>query len=289
MMAKFSPKDVSVIIPTYNEEKDIRSCILSLKRQSHKNFEITVVDDGSTDKTVEIIKEFKEVKIIMGQHKGPGFSRNLGARYAKGNILIFIDADMTFEKRYIEELIRPIVERNEIGTIHGQEYASNSKNNLARCWGKIRVNIREEVKEGVIFRAIKRDKFLELGGFDPKYGYADDQTFFLKYGLKSLFVPTAICYHKNPDTLKEVYRQSRWIGSSLSYQYPIFKRNRLNLIALSCLYLFFPAVYPALTLLRLIKRRDFGLFFYYWPFMAARYFGTLNGLFNFIMLRKNIR
>ena len=78
---------ISVVIPTYNEEKDIGLCLSSLKEQSYKNLEVIVVDDGSTDKTREIVKKFKKIKLIEGEHKGPGFSRNIGARHAKGDIL----------------------------------------------------------------------------------------------------------------------------------------------------------------------------------------------------------
>ena len=63
----------SIIIPTYNEEKDISKCLESLENQAFKDFEIIVVDDGSTDKTREIVRKFKKVKLIKGKHKGPGY------------------------------------------------------------------------------------------------------------------------------------------------------------------------------------------------------------------------
>lgn len=285
-------EDISVIIPTYNEQRDLPNCLNSLLKQSYKKFRITIVDDGSTDNTREIIKRLgakdKRINLIEGEHKGPGFSRNLGAKQAKGEILVFVDADMTFNKRYLAELIKPMADRGTIGTIHGYEYATNAEHNpWAKCFGRVRVSY--GMKEQTIFRAIRRDKFLEMGGFDPKYGYADDQTFFIKYGIRPILAKGAICYHKNPETLREVYRQSRWIGASLSYQFPVFKIKGLNAISLFGLYILSPAIYPVLTLGRMAKRKDFDLFFYYWPFMFARYFGTLKGLWNFIFLKKNVR
>ena len=98
---------VSVIIPAYNEEGDIELCLKSLKNQSRKKIEVIVVDDGSTDRTVEIVKEHK-VKLLKQNHGGPGAARNRGAKQAKGEILIFIDADMHFPKDYIKNLIAPI-------------------------------------------------------------------------------------------------------------------------------------------------------------------------------------
>ena len=208
-------KLVSVIIPTYNEEEDIPFSIKSLKEQSYKNIEIIVVDDGSTDNTLQEIGKFKGVKVIKGSHKGPGFSRNLGAKRAKGDILVFIDSDMTFSKNYIKNLISPIFKNKEVlGTTHDYEVVENTSNIWSKCWGKIRVS-KENASKIKVFRAIRRSIFLKLGGFDPRYGYADDQTFWFRDKIKPVVANNTTCYHKNPETLKAVYKQSRWIGASL--------------------------------------------------------------------------
>ncbi len=206
---------ISVIIPVHNEEKDISLCLKSLNEQSFKDFEIIVVDDGSTDNTLGVVKEFSKVGIIKGQHKGPGFSRNLGARAAKGEILVFIDADMTFDKDYLKNLASPIIKNPKvIGTTHELEIVKNTSNIWSRCWGKIRVS-KEEAKDIKVFRAIRKDIFLKLGGFDPKYGYADDQSLWFNHKVRPVVAKNAVCYHRNPETLRSVYRQSRWIGASI--------------------------------------------------------------------------
>ena len=90
---------VTVIIPTYNEEKVIEACLESLSKQTLKDAEIIVVDDGSTDETINILQKVRKsrgVKIFKQKHKGPGAARNLGVRRAKGEVLVFVDADMTF-------------------------------------------------------------------------------------------------------------------------------------------------------------------------------------------------
>jgi glycosyltransferase involved in cell wall biosynthesis len=92
---------ISIVIPTYNEEKDIGKCLESLRDQSIENFGVLIVDDGSTDKTIDVVKKFKDVGVIKGEHKGTAFSRNLCAENAKGEILVFVDADMTFDKNYL--------------------------------------------------------------------------------------------------------------------------------------------------------------------------------------------
>ena len=88
---------ISVIIPTYNEESVILDCLRSLASQSLKDFEIIVVDDGSTDTTVE---KLEDVMVLHQNHLGAGAARNLGAKQAKGDILVFVDADMTFDRNF---------------------------------------------------------------------------------------------------------------------------------------------------------------------------------------------
>lgn len=277
--------ELNIIIPVYNEERDISECLSSLQKQSYKDFEIIIVDDGSTDRTKEIVKKSKKAKLIEGEHKGPGFSRNLGAKKAKGEILIFVDADMTFDREYLKNLTRPIIEGKTPGTSHGVEYASNLSNIWSKCWGKVRVD--PKVKEHVIFRAIRKDIFLEKGGFDPRYGYADDQTFFFKYGMKSLAVPEAICYHKNPETLKQVYRQSRWIGASIDNFFVISRIIRYFTPFL--MILFSPLAIPVLSLRKCLVNKDFLILPQMLVFMAFRYFGTVDGVYRRVFKNLNVR
>ena len=278
---------LSVVIPTYNEEKDIGFCIESLNKQSFGNFEIIIVDDGSTDKTKEILSKFKKVKIISGQHKGPGFSRNLGAKSARGKILIFIDADMTFDKDYLKNLTAPFKDKSIIGTTHDYEVVENIKNIWSRCWGRVRVS-KEEAKDVKIFRAIRKDKFLKLGGFDPQYGYADDQTFWFKYKIKPVVAKNATCYHRNPETLKGVYKQSRWIGASIDNS--LTRTPLLMQIAPFFLILISPLAIPILSIKRCSKNNNFKILFPWMiTFMAARYFGTITGIFRKAYLKKNLR
>src|SRR3989344_8477717 len=122
---------VSVIIPVYNEEKVIQYCLESLKNQTFRDMEIIVVDDGSTDRTQELVKG---VMLLIQDHKGPGEARNFGAKQAKGEILVFVDADMTFDKDFIKELIKPIITEKSKGTFSKDEKVSNWDNIWAKCW-----------------------------------------------------------------------------------------------------------------------------------------------------------
>lgn len=277
--------DASVIIPTYNEYRDIGECLESLMHQSFKNFEVIVVDDGSTDRTVEIAKKFK-VRIIKGKHKGPGFSRNLGAMQSKAKILVFVDADMTFEKDYLKNLLSPILSNKALGTTHELEIVKNVRNIWSRCWGRIRVS-KKEAENVKIFRAIRKSDFLRMGGFDPKYGYADDQTFWYKYKIKPIVAKDTICYHKNPETLNAVYKQSSWIGASIDsavFRIPLLKYAVPYAMALAS-----PVAIIAYSIKRCIQNRDALIFPAMLVFMAFRYFGTISGIHKRIFFEVNTK
>src|SRR3989344_4750748 len=112
---------ITVIIPTYNEENSVAWCLLSLSVQSNPHYEIVVIDDGSSDKTIQSIENLndkvKNFRIFKQEHKGPGEARNLGAKHAKGEILVFIDADMTFDPNFLHELTEPILNQNSWQTL----------------------------------------------------------------------------------------------------------------------------------------------------------------------------
>src|SRR4030066_2433109 len=114
-------KLISAIIPVYNEEDMIKAGLVTLREQSYSPVEIIVVDDGSSDSTGKIIEDFSSIKLLTQNHKGPGSARNLGASAAKGEILIFVDADMTFDKNFIRDLIKPISDGQTIGTFSKNE------------------------------------------------------------------------------------------------------------------------------------------------------------------------
>ncbi len=86
---------VTAVIPAYNREKTIKRCIDSVLAQTYPVFEIIVADDGSTDRTVDIIKQEygSAVKIIRQNHKGAQAARNVGIMAARGEYVAFLDSD----------------------------------------------------------------------------------------------------------------------------------------------------------------------------------------------------
>ncbi len=211
----------SVIIPVYNEASVILDCLQSLIKQTVKA-EIVVVDDGSTDQTsllINQIERYLPLKYLTQKHRGPGAARNLGVINAMGNILVFVDADMTFAPDFIEDLIAPIIQSNTKGTFTTEEFVSNWGNIWARCWnfnnnlsGKKRLPDNYP-NTAPVFRAILKSEFIKVQGFDEESGWIDDWTLSTKLGYNSV-ATKAICYHKNPDNLHEVFNQAIWIGKN---------------------------------------------------------------------------
>lgn len=212
---------ISVIIPVYNEEKVILSCLNSLEQQTHKDFEVILVDDGSSDKTGEMVKLFKterfELTLLQQNHLGPGAARNLASKKAKGNILVFVDADMTFDIHFLENLIKPIVLGKEKGTFSKEEYVSNWINIWSRCWNinegweKERRHPKNYPNRQKVFRAILKEEFERVGGFTPG-GYTDDWSLSEKLGYDAGEAVGATFYHANPSSLKEVFFHAKWVG-----------------------------------------------------------------------------
>ncbi len=222
---------VSVIIPIYNEEGVIDACLASLSKQTFKDLEIIVVDDGSSDET---LSKIKGVKLLKQEHKGPGAARNLGVSQASGEILVFVDADMTFEPDFVEKLIEPISDptspkglRGARGTFSKDEYVSNWDNVWARCWSinsgweSKRRHFRDYPSKQKVFRAILKSEFEKVGGFDETRGYNDDWSLSEKLDYKADVVSGAVFYHKNPDNLIEIYEHAKWVAKR-KYKLGIF-------------------------------------------------------------------
>lgn len=211
---------ISIVIPVYNEENCLGDCLLSLKKQSYKKQEIIIVDDGSTDNSKEIAKKF-EVKVLVQNHKGPGTARNLGATNANGEILVFVDADMTFEKDFIKDLTKMIISKNAIGTFSKNEFLANPKNTWAKCWS-INRNWPEDrlipinsPDSSPVFRAILKNEFEKIQGFDTTGEYTDDWSLSLKLGKKAIAAKGAIYFHSNPASLGEVIHQAKWFSTNM--------------------------------------------------------------------------
>ena len=109
---------VSIIIPVYNCEKYITRCLDSLINQTYSNIEIILVNDGSNDKSEDIIKAFAKndnrIKLYSQINQGVSVARNTGLDKATGEYIMFVDADDYIELDMVDELIKPIQNENTI-------------------------------------------------------------------------------------------------------------------------------------------------------------------------------
>lgn len=104
---------VSIIIPSLNEEKYIEKTLKSIKKQTYKNYEIIVVDGNSRDKTREIARRYAN-KVIIEKRRGIGVARNTGAKIAKGELLLFLDADTELEENFLERVVKVMQKENVV-------------------------------------------------------------------------------------------------------------------------------------------------------------------------------
>ncbi len=104
----------TIVIPIYNAEKTILRCLQSIEKQSYQNFEIILVDDKSTDNSLEMIKRERDrdsrINIIINlQNRGPSYSRNIGIKYAKGEYILFVDADDYVSNDYLRTILNSVI------------------------------------------------------------------------------------------------------------------------------------------------------------------------------------
>lgn len=143
---------ISIIVPAYNCEKTISSCIESLIEQTYKNIEIIVVDDGSTDNTYNIIQNYvcmdNRIISFRQENRGPGAARNAGMKIAKGQYFAFVDADDIVEAVYIESMIEAADRDNlELVISNVSIYGKNKNKTLGNC---IVINGDKKVKSKVV-------------------------------------------------------------------------------------------------------------------------------------------
>jgi hypothetical protein len=110
---------VSVIVPNYNYEKTLGACLRAVFAQTHRPYEVIVVDDGSTDRSREIAAGFPCRVVAGAGNKGVSAARNIGAREATGEILFFVDSDVELRADAIANALAVMAADPECGCVHG--------------------------------------------------------------------------------------------------------------------------------------------------------------------------
>jgi glycosyltransferase involved in cell wall biosynthesis len=213
----------SVIIPAYNSESTIQACLQALKNQTTQPLEIIVVDDGSRDATIRKA-EALGARVISQAHSGPASARNRGAREARGDILLFTDADCVPDRDWVREMLRPLQDP-EIKGVQGS-YTTSQPGLVAR-FAQAEIEDRYERLSsgkyidfiGTYSAAYRKDIFLKFRGFDQGFPEASGEDPELSFRLSRqghmlIFNPGARVSHSHPDTLGKYLRQkfsrARW-------------------------------------------------------------------------------
>lgn len=176
----------SFIVPVYNTEKYLKRCLDSLVNQTLKDFEIIVVNDGSTDDSKKIIskyeKKYKNIKVINQKNQGLSMARNNGVKEANGEYLIFIDSDDYVETNLLKEVDKEIGD-SEI----------------------LRFQVVTEDEEGNNVKAYNEDPFNEMKGYDA-----------FKYISEYHFVEPAWCY---------VYQTDYYLDNKFNFKKDVYHED----------------------------------------------------------------
>lgn len=266
---------LSIVIPVYNSEKTLSSCLKSIYKSAPKNSEIIIVDDCSTDSSINIAKKFKSKIIKLKTKSGAAAARNIGIKKAKNDIILFIDSDMIITENSFKELIKTFSNKAIDGVIGNYSNITINKNlltnyqNLYTHYNYLSIG-REKIVQiknfWTAFGAIKT-KILKQNLFDPSFKGLEDIEIGLRLadkGYKLILNKNIQNIHNNYYNLKKFiknyYSKSKaWLDISikkglLKYEGYDNLAKKLSLISVVLFIpsLFFIKLVPYLPLIPLI-------------------------------------
>lgn len=220
---------ISVIVPAYNEENVIRSTIESLLATDYQDKEIIVVDDGSTDKTLEIAMAYKDkIKVIHKENGGKASALNQGLLYATGEIVTIVDADTIIGYSSLKHIAKAMVDEN-VAAVAGNVKIRNKVNWLTWCQALEYMSGIQIMRRGLDYfgaitivpgalGAFRKKKLDEAGAYHKDTLVEDfDATMkVLRSGMVVSGSSMATAYTQAPQTLRDYYNQrKRWYRGNL--------------------------------------------------------------------------
>ena len=206
---------VSIIIPTYNRGHVLGRAIQSVLAQTYQDFDLIIIDDGSTDETEKLVKSFNSEMIRYIRHnenKGPAAARNTGIQLASGDYIAFLDSDDEWMPEKLEKQMR-IFEKAplEVGIVHtGFVMTRNNKKRYIRSGGiaskdgGVFSNLRKGDSVLPSTTLVKVECFKRAGVFDERFSPIEDSELFLRmsryYQFKCVNEPLVI-YYLQPDSI----------------------------------------------------------------------------------------
>ncbi len=168
---------LSVVIPTYNNQATIEETLKSIVNQTFTDFEIIIVNDGSSDRTLAIINSFSEsytnIIVVNQNNQGPSKSRNNGAKIALGDYLVFIDADDKVEATYFQKAIKILDENPKLQLVYSDVEFFGVKNGK---WKLPKFELVSFLGSNCIpiFAVLRTSVFKNLNGFDENIDFTED-------------------------------------------------------------------------------------------------------------------
>lgn len=213
----------SVIIPVFNRPQEVDELLLSLTQQNYKDFEVIVVDDGSTTPCEAIVQKYQNllnVHYFFKPNSGPGQTRNYGSERAKGNFLIILDSDCILPPSYFNEIEKELA-KEPTDAFGGPDRAHESFTPIQKAinyamisfftTGGIRGGKRKLDKfyPRSFNMGIKRSAYYNLKGFSKmRFGEDIDLSIRIyKNGYKCRLFPEAWVYHKRRTDFRKFYKQ----------------------------------------------------------------------------------
>lgn len=217
--------NVSVVIPVYNEEKNIERCIKSILSSEYPKdrIEVIVVDDGSTDNTVDIVKDFDDVKLIQQRHLGKASALNVGIKKASNELVLTIDADTILRKDAIKNIVG-FFSNERLGAVTGMVKVRN-KNGILSAFQSVEYIYNSLLREAFssIFGSTngicgaltcyRKSVIEKVGGFRKNTSAEDfDISLYIrKFGYEIIATNKAIGYTTTPNDIISLFKQRlRW-------------------------------------------------------------------------------
>jgi O-antigen biosynthesis protein len=230
---------VSVVICAYNAERTMRPCLESLRKLEYPNYEVVIVDDGSSDTTAEISMDFPEFRLIRQANKGLSVARNVGMHAARGEIIAYTDSDCVVDPHWLTLMVRAMEEGGFDGC-GGPNLSPHEEGRVEACCAAspgapchvLVSDSRAEHLAGcnMIFT---KAALLKVGGFDPIFRTAGDDVDvcwrMIDAGFTLGFAPAAFVWHFRRNTIKAYYGQQRGYGRAEALLYPRYA-DRFNLL-----------------------------------------------------------
>jgi teichuronic acid biosynthesis glycosyltransferase TuaG len=201
---------VSIVIPTYNSGHFLLEAVSSAIEQDYSNTEIIVVDDGSTDNSIELLEVFKgRIDVIQTKNGGAASARNLGILQARGDYIAFLDSDDLWERNKLSVQLE-YMDKAQLDLVycHGQEFGSENGINVlhkafhyGNCYPYFKkFPTRAIIEMGPTTSVIRKSLLYKSGVFDTSFsGPAEDWDFFRRYCryAKVGFCDEVLAYHRN--------------------------------------------------------------------------------------------